>query len=159
MFSSDKVVNIFGVASSYHVSIFQLIQKRCRFLSVTSIYYLTKHWYVCRVDMISLSFSLGTSLAWICYSSTHEGIHNFHVCREHDFEVHYFFSKLIKFGLHFVNAHLQFWISCGWFMLFYTTCKVLKNNMFYNSVLFILTNVSGYPSYIYCWSKIIILSF
>ena len=71
-----------------------------------------------------------------------------------NFEVHHFFPKLIKLALHCIDTHLQFWISGGWFVVFYVTSKALEN------ICVLCWSViyadDGYSLFIYWWLKIIV---
>ena len=107
----------------------------------------------------------------------HEGTHDFHACREHDFEVHHFFPKLKKLALRCIDVHFQCWISSGWFVVFYVTSKLLeeggvdgssyfmlhpnylKRVVFSTGLLFRLTIFFGYSSFTYWWLKIVVFVF
>ena len=65
LLSSNKPVNFFGVTSLYNAFIWHFIEKYYRFLPVTPLYHLTKHWHVSGLVMICLSFRQDPSLAWI----------------------------------------------------------------------------------------------
>ena len=68
----------------------------------------------------------------------HEGTHDFHACREHDFEVHHFFPKLKKLALRCIDVHFHCWISSGWFVVFYVTSKLLEEGSLDGSSYFML---------------------